>query len=156
MASSGASSFLHDNRFVAAVRRVVRLLYAALLRSLAFIGGAITAYGATAMFTSSGYMPPNAIVVVGLVASLLVAATLWRSELRLTGLWPALVIVGIPYSLVAIGSLGQAECTPPYRPVGSDYWCAPVGTYAIAIVAPVLTVLATVMFVKDIRALAKR
>jgi hypothetical protein len=134
----------------------MRLLYAAFLRGLAFIGGAITAYGATAMFTSGGYMPPNAIVLIGLGASLLVAATLWISERRLTGLWPALAIIGIPYALTALGSLGQAECAPPFRPVGSDYSCAPVGSHAIAVVAPLLTLLAVIMFVKDIRALAKR
>ncbi len=61
----------------------------------------------------------------------------------------------IPYSLYAIGSLGQTECTPPYRPVGSDYSCAPVGSHVIAVVAPALAVLAAVGFVKDIRALAK-
>jgi hypothetical protein len=134
----------------------MRLLYAAFLRGLAFIGGAITAYGATAMFTSGGYMPPNAIVLIGVGASLLVAATLWISERRLTGLWPALAIIGIPYALTALGSLGQAECAPPFRPVGSDYSCAPVGSHAIAVVAPLVTLLAVIMFVKDIRALAKR
>jgi hypothetical protein len=37
---------LPDNRSVTVFRRVVQLLYAALLRSLAFIGGAIAPYGA--------------------------------------------------------------------------------------------------------------
>ncbi len=84
--------FGRDNRHVTAVGRVLQLLYAAFLRALAFIGGAIAAYGATGIFTSSGLMPPNPLVWTGLAATAIVATALWSHERRPSGLWPALAI----------------------------------------------------------------
>jgi hypothetical protein len=87
-----------------ALSRVAKFGYAVLLRTLTAMGGAVAAYGATGMFTSGGIMPPNAIVIAGLVmcgASLL---ALWASERTLTGVWPALLIAAVPYSLYASGS----------------------------------------------------
>lgn len=137
-------------------RRLFRFAYAVLLRALAAIGGAVTAYGATGMFTSAGIMPPNVIVLAGLAAVVLTVLTLWASEHRLDGLWPALALVGVPYALYAFGSWSSAECPADHPSIGSAYTCAPVGTHAIAIVAPVIALLALVLFVRDVRALAKR
>jgi hypothetical protein len=129
--------------------------YAVLLRALAAIGGALTAYGATGMFTSAGLMPPNALVTTGLLFTFVVVGAIWSRERRLDGVWPALLIAAVPYSLYAFGSLSQTECAPPYQPQTPTYSCAPVGSHAIAAVAPLVTVLALAFLVRDVRALAK-
>jgi hypothetical protein len=54
-----------ENRDVDPARRVLRFAYAVLLRALASIGGAVTAYGATGMFMTGGMMLPNVIVLAG-------------------------------------------------------------------------------------------
>jgi hypothetical protein len=80
---------------------------------------------------------------------------MWSRERRLDGVWPALLIAALPYSLYAFGSLSQTECTSPYQPQTPTYSCTPVGSHAIAVVAPVLTVLALALCVRDVRVLAK-
>jgi hypothetical protein len=141
---------------LAIVGRALCFGYAVLLRALAAIGGALAAYGATGMFTSGGLMPPNALVTTGLLFTIVVLVAMWSKERRLAGAWPALLVAGLPYSLYALGYLSQPECTPPYQPITSAYSCAPVGSRAIAVVAPILTATALVLFVRDVRALAKR
>jgi hypothetical protein len=129
---------------------------AVLLRALAAIGGAVTAYGATGMFTSAGLMPPNPLVTAGLLFTIIVLAAMWSKERRFDGVWPALLVAAVPYSLYALGSLSQPECAPPYQPITPTYSCAPVGSRAIAVVAPILTVVALGLCARDVRALARR
>jgi hypothetical protein len=66
-ASEPRGGVLHvsENRDVDPARRVLRFAYAVLLRALASIGGAVTAYGATGMFMTGGMMLPNVIVLAG-------------------------------------------------------------------------------------------
>ena len=138
------------------LRRLVAFAYAVLIRTLGAVGGAIAAYGATGMFTTAGIMPPNAIVNVGALAIVLVSLALWRRERRLDGLWPALLIIGVPYALYAFGSWSATECPPNAPPQTPEYSCAPVGTHAIGVVAPALALLGLALMVRDVRALAER
>jgi hypothetical protein len=135
--------------------RVARFGYAVLLRTLGAVGGAIAAYGATGMFTSSGIMPPNPIVIAGLFAFGAAALALWSSERTLTGIWPALLIAAVPFSLYAIGSLGQDECPQPHPPITQAYSCAVVGSHALAFIAPVVTLVGLATLVLDMRTLSR-
>jgi hypothetical protein len=108
------------------------------------------------MFTTSGIGPPNAIVLAGLAACLAVGAIILSQDRSLRGLWPALLIVGVPYALSAWGSFGLAECPQPHPPISPTYSCAPVGTHLIGVVAPVVALVGVILFVLDIRALARR
>src|SRR5437870_4714347 len=108
------------------MRRLIAFAYAVLVRTLGAVGGAIAAYGATAMFTTAGIMPPNAIVNVGVLACVLVAFALWMRERRLDGLWPALLIIAVPYALYALGSWSATECPPNAPPQTPEFSCAPV------------------------------
>jgi len=134
---------------------VARFAYAVLLRVLAAVGGAIAAYGATAMFTSDGITPPNAIVTAGLVAFGAAALALWSSERTLTGIWPALLIATVPFSLYAIGSLDQAECPQPHPPITQAYSCRAVGSHALAVIGPAVTLVGLAMLVLDMRTLIR-
>lgn len=120
------------------------------------MGGALTAYGATAMLSTAGIMPPNSIVIAGLAICALTVVVMVASERRLDGIWPALLLIGLPYSLYAFGSWSVAECPPDHPPITSTFSCSPVGTHAIAVVAPVVTLVALVLLVRDVRALARR
>jgi hypothetical protein len=126
-----------------------------LLRTLAAVGGAIGAYGATGMFTSAGIMPPNAIVIAGLVAFGASALALWSSERTLTGIWPALLIAAVPFSLWSIGSLGRDECPQPHPPITQTYSCAVVGSHALAFIAPSVTLVGLATLALDLRALTR-
>src|SRR3954471_4406700 len=137
------------------MRRLAAFAYAVLMRTLGAVGAAIAAYGATAMFTTGGIIPPNPIVDVGVLACVLVALALWRRHHRLDGLWPALLIIAVPYSLYALGSWSAAECPPNAPPQTPEFSCAPVGTHAIAVVAPLIALLGLAMFVRDIQMLAR-
>ncbi len=139
-----------------ALTRLAKFGYAVLLRTLMAVGGAITAYGATGMFTSGGIMPPNMIVIVGLVACGAAALALWSSERIITGIWPALLIAAVPFSLYAIGSFGQDECPQPDPPITPTYSCAPVGTHALAVIAPAVTVVGVATLALDLRTLTRR
>jgi hypothetical protein len=134
---------------------LAKFAYAVLLRTLMAIGGAIAAYGATGMFTSAGIMPPNVIVIVGLVACGAAALALWSSERKLTGVWTALLVAGVPFSLYAIGSWGQDECPQPHPPITAGYSCAPVGSHALAVIGPAVTLVGLVMLVLDLRTLTR-
>ena len=138
-----------------AVGRALRFAYAVLLRALVSIGGALTAYGATGMFTTAGLMPPNALVVVGLGVCAAAMLAMWTGERRMDGIWPALLLIGLPYSLYAFGSWSLAECPPDHPPITPTFSCSPVGTHAIAVVAPVITLVALVLLVRDVRAIAR-
>ena len=131
-------------------------LYAVLLRVLIAMGGALAAYGATGMFSSAGIMPPNALVTAGGLIVLFIAAVLWLKEKRLEGVWAAVLLPAVAYSFYALGSWATPECTPPYAPITPAHNCGVVGTHAIAIVAPILALVALALFVRDVRALAKR
>jgi hypothetical protein len=133
--------------------RLARFGYAVLLRTLVAAGGAIAAYGATGMFTTAGIMPPNAIVIAGLAACGVGALALWSSERTLTGIWTALLIAAVPFSLYSIGSWGQQECPQPHPPLTATYRCAPVGTHALAVIAPVVTLVGLATLVLDMRTL---
>ena len=126
-----------------------------MLRSLAAIGGALAGYGATGMFTTGGITPPNALVTAGLIFVVIVAAVMWSRERRIAGVWPALLVPAFAYSLYAVAGFSQAECTVPYAPITPTHNCAPVGSHAIAIVAPVLTLLSLVVATRDVRSLAR-
>jgi hypothetical protein len=126
-----------------------------LLRALLATGGAIAAYGATGMFTTGGITPPNAIVVVGLAACAAAALALWSSERTLTGIWTALLIAAVPFSLYSIGSLGQDECPQPHPPLTGTYSCAPVGSHALAVIAPAVTLVGLAILVLDARSLTR-
>jgi hypothetical protein len=143
---------------VAVIRRALRFAFAVLLRTLAAVGGAVAAYGATGMFTSSGIEPPNAIVYAGLAMLGMTIVVLLVNEHRLDGLWPALLVLGVPYSLYAFGSWSVAECARDHPPITSlnPLTCSPVGTHAIAIVAPIITIVGFVLLVRDVRSLARR
>ena len=136
------------------LRRAIGFLYAVLIRTLGAVGGAIAAYGATGMFTTAGITPPNAIVNVGALVIGLVAIALWLRERRLDGLWLAILVIAVPYALYALGSWSQAECPPNAPPITPTFSCAPVGTHAIAIAAPILAVFGLALFVRDIQMLA--
>jgi hypothetical protein len=141
---------------VDAVRRALRFVFAALVRALVAMGGALTAYGATGMFSTAGFMPPNPIVIAGLAICALTVVVMVASERRMDGVWPALLLIGVPYSLYAFGSWSVAECPPDHPPITPTFSCSPVGTHAIAVVAPVVTLVALVLLVCDVRALARR
>jgi len=143
---------------VRVLTRILSFGYAVLLRALVAMGGALAAYGATGMFTSGGIMPPNLLVKAGGLFVLIVAIAIWTRERRLDGIWPALLIVSVPYSLYALGAWSVSECAPDHPPITSldPLTCSPVGTHAIAIVAPATTLIGLVLFVRDIRALARR
>ena len=119
------------------------------------VGGAIAAYGATGMFTTSGITPPNAIVIAGLAACGAAALALWLSERRLMGIWPALLIAAVPFSLYAIGSLDRDECLQPHPPITATYSCSPVGSRALAVIAPAVTLVGLATLVLDLRSLAR-
>jgi len=132
-----------------------KLSYALLLRVLIAVGGAIAAYGATGMFTTGGITSPNAIVIVGLAACGATALALWSSERTLTGIWTALLIAAVPFSLYAIGSWDREECPQPHAPITQLYSCSPVGSHALAIIAPVVTLVGLAILVLDARALTR-
>ena len=134
---------------------IAKLGYALLLRALAAVGGAIAAYGATGMFTTSGVMPPNAIVIAGLAACGAAALALWSSERTLTGIWPALLIVAVPLALSAFGSLSQDECPQPHPPLTATYNCATVGSHPLAVIAPAVTLVGLAILVLDMRTLIR-
>jgi hypothetical protein len=134
---------------------VAKFGYAVLIRTLMAVGGAIAAYGATGMFTTGGIMPPNPIVIAGLAACGAAALALWSSERRLTGIWPALLIAAVPFSLYAIGSLDRDECPQPHPPITASYSCSPVGSRALAVVAPAVTLVGLGTLVLDLRSLAR-
>jgi hypothetical protein len=138
------------------IRRAVGFAVAVLVRALAAIGGAVTAYGAAGMFSTAGIMPPNAIVLIGLGLCAVVIVVLWSSERRLSGIWPALLLVGLPFSLYAIGSWSTAECALDHPPITPSFSCSPVGSHAIAVVTPLIVLIALLLFTRDIRALARR
>ncbi len=137
------------------MRWVGRVVFAALLRGLAAMGGATSAYGATAMFTTSGIFPPNPIVLAGIAMCAVVALLLVRTDRSIRGIWPALLIAAVPYTLYAWGSFGVEECPQPHPPITATYFCAPIGTHAIGVVAPVLALAAFALLVADVRALAR-
>ena len=132
---------------------VAKLGYALLLRVLTAVGGAIAAYGATGMFTTGGITPPNAIVIVGLAAAAAAALALWSSERTRTGVWTALLIAAVPFSLYAIGSWGTNEWSEAHPPITQSYSCGPVGTHAIAIIGPAVTLVGLATLALDIRKL---
>ena len=136
----------------------MRFAFAILARALVAIAGAVTAYGATGMFTSGGLRPPNAIVLAGLAMCGVTIVLLALTERRLEGIWPTFLLIGVPYALYALESWSVSECAPDHPPITSlsPLSCSPVGTHAIAIVAPVIVLIGLVLFVRDIRALAKR
>jgi hypothetical protein len=135
--------------------RVAKFGYAVLLRTLMAVGGAIAAYGATGMFTTGGVEPPNAIVIAGLVACGAAALALWSSERTLTGIWTALLIAAVPFSLYSIGSWSQEECPQPHPPLTATYSCAPVGTHALAVIAPAVALVGLAALVLDMRTLTR-
>jgi hypothetical protein len=135
--------------------RAVRFGYAVLLRTLMAVGGAIAAYGATGMFTTGGIQPPNIIVIAGLALCVTAALALKSSERKLTGIWPALLIAAVPFSLYSFGSLSQEECPQPHPPITATYSCAPVGSHTIAVVAPAVALVGLVTLVLDLRTLAR-
>jgi hypothetical protein len=108
------------------------------------------------MFTSGGFMPPNLLVFAGAAILAMAALAMISSERRTDGVWPALLLIGLPYSLYAFGSWSIAECPPDHPPITPTFSCSPVGTHAIAVIAPVVTLVALVLLVRDVRALAKR
>lgn len=134
--------------------RLATFGYVVLLRALAAMGGALTGYGATGMFTTGGITPPNALATVGFIFTLVVAAAMWSSERRTAGLWPALLLPAVAYSLYGLGGWAQAECVPPYALITPTHNCAPVGSHAVAVVAPILTLIALTVLVRDLRVLA--
>jgi hypothetical protein len=137
------------------VLSLARFAYAVLLRVLAALGGAIAAYGATGMFTSSGITPPNVIVIAGLAGFGAAALALWSSERTLTGIWPALLVAALPFSLYAIGSWGQAECPEAHPPITPGYSCSPVGSHALAVIGPAVTLVGLATLVLDMRTLTR-
>lgn len=134
---------------------VAKLGYGVLLRALTAVGGAVAAYGATGMFTTAGIMPPNAIVITGLAMCAAAALALWSSERTLSGIWPALLIAAVPFSLYAIGSSGADECLEAHPPITATYSCAPVGSHALAVIGPVVTLVGLVTLVLDMRTLTR-
>jgi hypothetical protein len=135
--------------------RVAKFGYAVLLRTLVAMAGAIAAYGATGMFTTAGIMPPNPIVIAGLAGCGAAALALWSSERTVTGIWTALLVAAVPFSLYSIGSLGQDECPQPHPPLTATYSCAPVGSHALAVIAPAVTLVGVATFVLDMRTLTR-
>jgi hypothetical protein len=134
---------------------VTNLGYALLLRAFTALGGAIAAYGAAGMFTTGGIMPPNAIVIAGLAACIAAALALWSSERTLSGIWPALLMVAVPFSLYGIGSLDRDECPQPHLPLTQLYSCRPAGSHALAVIAPAVTLAGLAILVLDGRTLIR-
>jgi len=108
------------------------------------------------MFSTAGFMPPNPIVIAGLAICALTVVVMIASERRIDGVWPGFIVIGLPYSLYAFGSWSSAECPPDHPPITPTFSCSPVGTHAIAVVAPIVVLVALVLLVRDVRALAKR
>jgi hypothetical protein len=135
--------------------RIAKFSYVILLRTLMAVGGAIAAYGATGMFTTGGIMPPNMLVIAGLAQCVLAALALWSSERTVTGIWPALLIAAVPFSLYALGSLDREECPQPHPPITATYSCAPVGSRALAVIAPAVALVGLATFVLDMRTLTR-
>lgn len=135
------------------MRRAAAFTYAVVVRAILAAAGALAAYGATGMFTTAGIMPPNQLVLVGAAAAAVCVAALWVREHRVDGFWVAL-LPAVPYALYAFGSWTVAECPPDHPPLTPVYSCAPVGTHAIAVVAPLLAAAGAVLLVRDLRALA--
>lgn len=133
--------------------RALAFAYAVLLRAILAAAGALAAYGATGMFTTAGIMPPNHIVLVGAAAAGVCVAALGVRERRVDGIWVAL-LPAVPYALYAFGMWAVAECPPDHPPLTPTYTCAPVGTHAIAVVAPLVAAAGAVLLVRDLRALA--
>jgi hypothetical protein len=129
--------------------------YALLLRALTVVGGAIAAYGATGMFTTGGFTPPNAIVIAGLAACGAAGLALWSSERTLSGMWPALLIAAVPFSLYGLGSLDREECPQPHAAITQLYSCGPVGSHALAFIAPAVTLVGLATLVLDMRTLTR-
>jgi hypothetical protein len=134
---------------------VAKLSYALFLRALTAVGGAIALYGTYGMFTTGGIMPPNAIVIAGLAACGAAALALWSSERTFTGVWPAFLIVALPLGLSAFGSLSEDECPQPHLPITQLYSCATVGSHALAVVAPAVTLVGVATLVLDMRTLTR-
>ena len=132
-----------------------KLIFAVLLRALAVIGSGVLAYGSSYMFSTAGVMP-NAVVIAGLVILAATSVALGAYERRLSGLWPALLIVGVPFALYSLGSWGQAECPEAHPPITASFSCAPPGTHVLGVVAPVIALAGIALFGLDIRALARR
>lgn len=137
------------------VARGARFRYALLLRTLMAVGGAVTAYGATGMFTTGGILPPNIIVIAGFALCITAALALRSAEGTLRGVWPALLIAAVPFSLYAFGSLGQVECPQPHPPITATYSCAPVGSHALAVIAPAVALVGLGTLVLDLRILTR-
>jgi hypothetical protein len=133
----------------------MRAGYAILLRALMATGGAIAAYGATGMFTTGGIVPPNIIVIAGLALCISAALALRTSEGTFTGIWPALLIAAVPLSLYALGSLDREECPQPHPPITATYSCAPVGSRALAVIAPGVALVGVATLVLDMRTLTR-
>jgi hypothetical protein len=138
-----------------ALTRLAKFGYAVLLRTLMAVGGAIAAYGATGMFTTGGITPPNIIVIAGLALCVLAALALRSSEGTFAGIWTALLIAAVPFSLYAFGSLGQEECPQPHPPITPTYSCAPVGSHALAVIAPAVALVGLATLVLDLRTLTR-
>ena len=98
---------------------------------LQICAGLLTAYGTFAMISTAGTLPPNSVVVLGLVAA--VASGLATARIAgnpYAGWWPSLAALAIPLLLVSLPYLAQVPCPPDHPPLTPTHTCVPPGATA--------------------------
>jgi len=115
---------------------VVKLFTLTLAVLLQLAGGLVTWYGAQAMFTTAGLMPPNLIVIFGVLIIFLASVVAARSQpAPALGWWLGVALVSLPFVLIAMPGAG-AECPPGHPPLTSSYNCVaprPLAIFALGV-----------------------
>lgn len=111
---------------------------------LQIVAGLLTAYGTFAMISTAGIQPPNAVVLLGLIAALGSGlATARVAGNPFAGWWPSLAAIAVPWLLVTIPELAQNPCPPDHPPLTPTYNCVPPGApifFAMSALAIVLAI----------------
>jgi len=114
----------------------VRLLTLTLAVLLQVAGALVTWYGAQAMFTTAGLMPPNLIVIFGVLVIVLASIVAMRSQPPpAVGWWLGVALVSLPFVLIAMPGAGP-ECPPGHPPLTSTYNCVaprPLAIFALGV-----------------------
>lgn len=100
-----------------------------LARALQVLFALLMAYGATAMFSTAGFQPPNPLVWVGLAGQIAMALAAGRVHGNYaSGWWLSLACIALPFLVLSLPSGGD-PCPPGHPPITPDYTCAvPVPT----------------------------
>lgn len=112
----------------------MRVFTSVVARLLQVAGVLFTSYGATAMFTTDGVKPPNALVLAGVAVIVLAAIVAARTQIDpLTGWWVGLALICLPFVLLTIPSGSGPECPPGHPPLTETYYCVPPRPVAVLI-----------------------